>query len=69
MEGDQRGSSGRSSIGFAADDSREHRAKYTGDHLFLQNSYHPGITLVTSILIGNNYLSWSPSIKITLEAR
>lgn len=36
------------------------------DPLYLHSSDHSGMTLVTSPLIGENYLSWSRSIKIVL---
>lgn len=39
------------------------------DSLMLHNSNHPGMVLVTFPLIGNNYLTWSTTIKISLEAK
>lgn len=51
------------------DDSRDARSKYSGDPLFLQNLDNPGMTLVSSVLTGNNYLAWSRSIEITLGAK
>lgn len=57
MEGDQKDFNYGSSVGFAADDSRELLAKYTSDPLFLQSLDHPGMTLVTFVLRGNNSLS------------
>lgn len=43
--------------------------QYNEDLLYLQISDHPGMTLVTSPLIGGNYLSWSRLIKIALGAK
>lgn len=39
------------------------------DPLFLQSFDHPGMNLITSLLIGNNYLTWSCSVKIALGAQ
>lgn len=39
------------------------------DLLFLQNSDHPCMNLITSLLTGNNYLTWSRSVKIALVAK
>lgn len=39
------------------------------ESLHLQNSDHPGMNLTTSLLTGNNYLTWSRSIKIALGAK
>lgn len=39
------------------------------DPLTLQNSDHPGMSLTTSQLSGNNYLTWSRSINIALGAK
>lgn len=39
------------------------------DPFLLQNSDHPGMSLTTSLLSGNNYLTWSRSIKIALGAK
>lgn len=47
------------------DDSHDTRSKYSGDPLFLQNSDHQCMTLVNSVLTGNN-LAWNRSIKIAL---
>lgn len=58
----------RSSVG-GFDDSRDTRSKYSGDSLFLQNSDHSGMTLVSSVLIDSNYLAWSWSVKILLGAK
>lgn len=44
----------RSSVG-GFDESRVTRSKYSGDPLSLQNTDHLGMTLVSSMLIGNNY--------------
>lgn len=49
-------------------------SKYSGengkdDPLFLQNSDHPGMNLTSSLLTGNNYLTWSCSVKIALGAK
>lgn len=56
----------RSSVGgFIADDSHDTRSKYCGDP---QNSGHPDMTLVSSVL-GNNYLAWGCSIKINLGVK
>lgn len=51
------------------DDSSETRSEYSGDPLFLQNSNHPGMTLVSSVLTGNNHLACSRSIKIVWGLR
>lgn len=51
------------------DDSSETRSKYSDDPLFLQNSNHPGMTLVSSVLTGNNHLACSRSIKIVRGLR
>lgn len=37
--------------------------------MFLQNSENPGMTLVSFVLVGNNYLAWSRSIKIVSGAK
>lgn len=42
------------------------RACNDDDPLFLQNSDHPGMTLVTTALTGNNCLSWRSPIKLAL---
>ena len=39
------------------------------DPLFLYNSDHPGMVLVTAPLTGKNFLTWSRSIKIALGAK
>lgn len=39
------------------------------DPFYLQNSDHPRMILVPITLTGNNYLSWSRSIKIALGAK
>lgn len=48
-------------------------AKDAGDNTkedyFLQNSDHPGMNLISPVLTGNNYLTWSRSIKIALGAK
>ncbi|KAJ9172317.1 hypothetical protein P3X46_015566 [Hevea brasiliensis] len=41
----------------------------TGDPYILQNSDHPGMTLVSFPLTGLNYLSWSRSTVIALRAK
>lgn len=41
----------------------------THETLFLQSSDHPMMTLVTSVLTSNDYLSWSHSIKIALDTK
>lgn len=45
------------------------RLKINGDSLFLQNSDHPGMVLVTTPLTGSNYMSWSRSINLALGAK
>ncbi|KAK6161898.1 hypothetical protein DH2020_001739 [Rehmannia glutinosa] len=40
-----------------------------GDPLYLHNSDHPGITLVTTPLSGNNYLSWNRAMLLALRAK
>ncbi|XP_031282657.1 uncharacterized protein LOC116141274 [Pistacia vera] len=40
-----------------------------GDPLFLQNSNHPGMILVSTPLMDKNYLSWSRSMKLALGAK
>lgn len=57
------------SVGFVVDDTRDARMEYSDDSLFLQNSYHLGMSLVILMLTGNNYLTWSHSIKIALGAK
>ncbi|KAJ8898907.1 hypothetical protein K2173_008400 [Erythroxylum novogranatense] len=37
--------------------------------LFLHNSDHPGMVLVSTPLSGNNYLSWSRAMRIALGAK
>ena len=37
--------------------------------MFLHNSDHPGMVLVTAPLTGSNYLTWSRSMKIVLIAK
>ena len=37
--------------------------------MFLHNSDHPGMVLVTAPLTGSNYLTWSRSMKIALIAK
>lgn len=39
------------------------------DPMSLQNSDHPGMNLITASLTGNNYMTWSRSIKIALGAK
>lgn len=39
------------------------------DPLLLHNSDHPGMTLITFQLTGNNYLTWNRPVKITLGAK
>lgn len=58
----------RSSVG-GFDDSRDTRSKYSGEQIFLQNSNHSGMTLVSSVLIDSNYLAWSCSVQILLGAK
>ncbi|XP_010260173.1 PREDICTED: uncharacterized protein LOC104599359 [Nelumbo nucifera] len=40
-----------------------------GDPLFLQNSDHPSMILVSSPLTENNYLTWSRSMKVAFGAK
>lgn len=35
----------------------------------LENNDHPGVTIVTAPFSGNNYLTWSISIQISLGAK
>ena len=37
--------------------------------MFLHNSDHPGMVLITAPLTGSNYLTWSRSMKIALIAK
>lgn len=39
------------------------------DPMSLQNSDHPGMNLITASLTGNNYMTWSRSVKISLGAK
>lgn len=39
------------------------------DPMSLHNSDHPGMNLITTSLTGNNYMTWSRSIKIALGAK
>lgn len=39
------------------------------DPISLQNSDHPGMNLISSVLTGNNYMTWSRSIKIALGSK
>lgn len=39
------------------------------DPLFLQNSDHLGMNLISTLLTGNNYLTWKRSVKIALGAK
>lgn len=55
----------RSSVG-GSDDLTD---RYSADPLFLQNSYHLGMTLVSSVLVRNNRLAWCRSIRIALGAK
>ncbi|XP_010274374.1 PREDICTED: uncharacterized protein LOC104609701 [Nelumbo nucifera] len=48
---------------------KEMTSTFNGDPMALAKLDHPGIQLVTIPLIGNNYLSWSKSIKIALGAK
>ncbi|KAL5784713.1 hypothetical protein ACOSQ2_007105 [Xanthoceras sorbifolium] len=41
----------------------------SGDPLFLHNSDHPGMALVTTPLTRKNFLTWSRSVKIALGAK
>lgn len=59
MGREQRDSFSRSSVGHLVDDAHNIWVKYASDPLFLQNSHPLGITLVSSVLTGRNYLSWS----------
>lgn len=59
MDDEQRDLADPSSVGLAADDSRDVRAKYSSEPLFLQKSDHPSFSLVMSVLTGNNCLTWS----------
>lgn len=45
------------------------REQAESEGLKLQNSDHPGMSLVSTPLDGNNYLSWSRAIKIALGAK
>ena len=40
-----------------------------GDPYFLHSSDHPGMQLVSTPLTGNNYLSWSRSMRIAMGAK
>lgn len=56
--------------GFKDSTSRDGIKEYRNwDPLFLQNFDHPGMMLVSSLLTGFNYLTWSRSIKIALRAK
>lgn len=35
----------------------------------LQNSDHPGMSLMTAVLTGSNYMTWSRSVKIALGTK
>lgn len=37
--------------------------------MLLQNSDYSGMSLITSQLTGNNYLTWSRLVKITLRVK
>lgn len=39
------------------------------DPMTLQNSDHPGMSLITASLTGSNYMTWSRSMKIALGAK
>lgn len=69
IDDEHRDLSDRSTVGLAVAESRDVYTEYSDDPLFLQNSDNPGMLLVTSLLTGNDYLTWSRSIKITLEAK
>lgn len=47
-------------------DIKEYKSE---DPLHLQNSDHLGMILVTALLTGTNYNSWSRSIRIALGAK
>lgn len=60
---------GRSVINQTEDITIEQRIWRNDDPLYLQNTDHPEMILVTTDLIGNNYLSWSRSMKIAVGAK
>lgn len=64
-----RDSINRSFFDLPTNDTRDVRAKYTGGPLSLHNSDHPSMILVTSVLTGNNYFSWSRSIQMAPGAK
>lgn len=47
-------------------DADDNRKEYP---LSLHNSDHPSMNLITSLLTGNNYMTWSRSVKIALGAK
>lgn len=47
----------------------ENMALKIGDPFFLQSSDYPRMQLMTTSLTGNNYLSWSRSMKIVLGVK
>ncbi|XP_010271575.1 PREDICTED: uncharacterized protein LOC104607608 [Nelumbo nucifera] len=55
--------------GAVAEITRESAYNSNGDPFFLHSSDHPGMMLVTTPLTGNNYLTWSRSMKIALGAK
>lgn len=56
MEGDLKDSTDRSTVDQLTNDARDVRARNTDDPLFFQNSGHPKMTLVISVLTGKNSL-------------
>ncbi|XP_010251928.1 PREDICTED: uncharacterized protein LOC104593656 [Nelumbo nucifera] len=48
---------------------KDQNAVNNGDPLFLHNSDHPGMALVTAPLTSKNFLVWSRSVKIALGAK
>ncbi|XP_019051425.1 PREDICTED: uncharacterized protein LOC109113939 [Nelumbo nucifera] len=55
--------------GAVAEITKELAYNSNGDPFFLHSSNHHGMMLVTTLLIGNNYLTWSRSMKIALGAK
>ncbi|KAJ8765494.1 hypothetical protein K2173_014616 [Erythroxylum novogranatense] len=45
------------------------RGLHDENQVYLQGSDYPGMSFVTAVLTGNNFLSWSRSIKIALGAK
>lgn len=68
IEEGSKGSDGRS-LKDLTSNIHDARACNYGDHLFLQSSDHPWMVLLFSTLTGNDYLSWSCSMKIVLGTK